>query len=358
MKTYTITLHDTDNCGSSLQAYALQQFLLKNNIENEIIDYVPQYIKYNGSKLRTIAKKILYFVPTIQKDRKFAEFKKSCLRVTNTRYSACEEIEKANLVADCFITGSDQLWNDTFQCGRDSAYYLDFTKQNKIAYAVSLGKEKISSNNQQTIRSLASEYKWISVREPSGVSVVGGLVDVPVMHVCDPVFLHEKDTYSAIAKKVDVGCKYILVYLAQAVDKDAMNATLEILKSKRRCKVVLIGTCVKKCDCDIHLKSVSPREFLYLIENAEYVISNSFHATMFSLIFEKQFATLLPKENGTRITSVLERLGIENRGLTKPQYIESEIKSEEYKAISSALRTFAKESGEHFLQQLDALKQR
>lgn len=356
MKTLTITLHDTDNCGSSLQAYALQQFLLRNNVDNEIIDYVPDYVKYNGSRIRSIVKKVLYCIPTIQKNRKFKFFKKSLLKYTKVCYKTYEELENSGLEADCFITGSDQLWNDTFMCGRDPAYYLGFTKRNKLAYAVSLGKENISPDNKKMIQEHASEYKWISVREPSSVSVVSDIVDVPVMHVCDPVFLNKKETYSEIARKVELNCKYILVYLAQAIDKVAINTMLSILKKNMDCKVVLIGTCVKRCDCDIHLKAVSPQEFLYLIENAEYVVSNSFHATMFSLIFEKQFSTLLPKENGTRITSVLEQLNLQDYGLTRPQYIDKTITKEEYKEVASKIEEFAKQSGETLLHQLNSLQ--
>ncbi len=355
MKTLTITLHDTDNCGSSLQAFALQQFLLKNGIENEIIDYTPQYLKYNGSKIRAFAKKVLFFFPTIKKDRKFKLFKKEHLKVTTEKYFTLEELKNAKLTADCFITGSDQLWNDTFMCGRDPAYYLGFTDENKVAYAVSLGKEKVSLENKKTIATFCSNYKWISVREPSSIAEVSSVTKVPVKHVCDPVFLNTRSTYSAIARKVKVSDKYILVYLAQAVDKEAMNLMLACLKEKLNCKTILIGTCVKKCKCDVHLKSASPEEFLYLIENAEYVISNSFHATMFSLIFQKQFSTLLPKDNSARIVSVLEDLGLQSHGLEKPHYADNDITAEEYEVIAKKLDNFSRESGKALLQQLGNL---
>ena len=357
MKTYTITLHDTDNCGSSLQAYALQQFLLKNGVCNEIIDYVPEYIKHNGSLIRSIAKKFLYCVPTIQKNKKFRCFKNTYLNFTKTKYTSYQELKEAGLNADCFITGSDQLWNDSFMCGRDPAYYLGFTQGNKISYAVSLGKENISDDNKKSINEYAADFKWISVREPSSVKAVADVVNVPVMHVCDPVFLNKKEEYSAISRKVVLKDKYMLVYLAQAIDKEALNKMLSMLKNRMDCKVVLIGTCVKRCDCDIHLKSVSPEEFLYLVENAEYVVSNSFHATMFSLLFEKQFVTLLPKENGKRITSVLEQVGLQEYGLESPRYVEKMITSDEYKEVTYKLQEFAKKSGDALLEQLQKLQE-
>lgn len=352
MKTLTITLHDTDNCGSSLQAYALQNFLIRHHISNEIVDYVPRYIRYNGSVLRSIVKRMLFFIPSLKTLYKFRRFKKQYLKVTRRKYTTVEALENARLHADAFITGSDQLWNDTFMCGRDPAYYLSFVKNNKLAYAVSIGKESVSDESKRRIAQYVSDYRWVSVREPSSVPIVSESADVPTMHVCDPVFLNSKQEYSSIAQPVKVPEKYILVYLAQAVDRIMMDQMLDVLKHQLHCQTVLIGTCVKKCTCDIHLKSVSPTEFLYLIEHAEYVVSNSFHATMFSLIFEKQFAVLLPKENGTRITSVLDQVGLRQHGLMAPQLIEHYISEEEYQDISSILQDFAERSGAALLQQL------
>lgn len=352
MKTLTITLHDTDNCGSSLQAYALQHFLARHHIDNEIVDYVPRYIRYNGSVLRSVAKKMLFPLSSIRTLCKFRRFKKRYLHVTSQKYTTVEALERAHLCADAFITGSDQLWNDTFMCGRDPAYYLSFAENTKLAYAVSLGKEAVGSESKQRIAAYVSDYRWVSVREPSSVSIVSDAAQVPTMYVCDPVFLNSKEDYSAIAQSVRVPSKYILVYLAQYVDRAAMDQMLDVLKDQLHCQTILIGTCVKKCHCDIHLPSVSPTEFLYLIQHAEYVVSNSFHATMFSLIFEKQFATLLPRENGTRITSVLDQVGLRQHGLTEPQLVDHYISEEEYKNVSSVLQNFAVQSGAALLQQL------
>ena len=75
MKTLTITLHDTDNCGSSLQAYALQHFLIKNNVENEIIDYIPEYTKNNGNIIKFVLRRIIYYKSSKEKYIKFQAFK-------------------------------------------------------------------------------------------------------------------------------------------------------------------------------------------------------------------------------------------------------------------------------------------
>ena len=356
MKTLTITLHDTDNCGSSLQAYALQHFLLRHHIDNEIVDYVPRYVRYNGSMLRSLAKRVLFFIPSMKTLYKFRRFKKQYLHVTRRKYTTIGALENARLQADAFITGSDQLWNDTFMCGRDPAYYLSFATNHKLAYAVSIGKEMVGEESKQRIAQYVSDYQWVSVREPSGVPIVSESTDVPIVHVCDPVFLNSKQEYASIAQPVKVPEKYILVYLAQAVDRTMMDSMLDVLKKQLHCQTVLIGTCVKKCTCDIHVKSVSPTEFLYLIEHAAYVVSNSFHATMFSLIFEKQFATLLPQENGTRITSVLDAVGLQQHGLVAPQLVEHHISEAEYQNISLRLQTFAERSGAALLQQLQNLK--
>ena len=94
MKTLTITLHDTDNCGSSLQAFALQHFLLKNHIENEIIDYVPSYTQNNGNPLRTFIRKIVFFWPSYIRKKKFKQFIREHVKITKKKYTNYKELEQ------------------------------------------------------------------------------------------------------------------------------------------------------------------------------------------------------------------------------------------------------------------------
>ncbi len=313
MKTYTITLHDTDNCGSSLQAYALQHFLLSNNIENEIIDYVPSYVKNNGTKLKTLIRKIVFFKDSYVREKKFKAFKKEFLRISNSHYKSYDELLNDYPKGDLYITGSDQLWNSMYGCGNDPAYYLNFAEgKNKIAYAVSFGRERIPQENLDIAKKYIKDFNWISVREKSSKGQVKKVYNGEIDYVCDPVLLNDKAEYDSIITKKMFSFKYILVYMAQIPNQEYMNKIIEKVKKRVNAKIVLIGSYRNRCNCDIQMRDVAPGDFLSLIANAEYIISNSFHATMFSLIYNKQFVSILPNKNGARIKEILDLAELNN----------------------------------------------
>lgn len=304
----TITLHDTDNCGSSLQAFSLQKFLLSQGIDNEIIDYVPEYTKNNGSAIKTLLRKVIFYRDSKERDKKFHQFVVDYLHLTEKKYRSFQELSENPPEADFYITGSDQLWNAMYRCGNDPAFYLDFVKsRKKLAYAVSLGREVIPEDNLGLVEKYAQDYQWLSVREKSSVKQLEGVLNgKQVDYVCDPVLLNTVETYRQMQAPRLVEDPYILVYMAQIPDTVFMDAFVKEVQKKVNGKVVLIGSYRNRCTCDIHKRDVAPADFLSLIANAEYIISNSFHATMFSLIYEKQFATVLPEGNGARIKEILD----------------------------------------------------
>lgn len=342
MKTMTITLHDTDNCGSSLQAFALQTFLLENGVDNEIIDYVPNYVKNNGSALKSFIKHIIYFKYIQNRNKKFKEFKKRFLKITKKKYKNIMELNNSKLDCDCLITGSDQLWNSSYMCGRDSVFYLDFdTNARKIAYAVSVGKSKIGQDNLNIIKTNVNNFDWISVREGTTVSQLKQLFpDTNIDYVCDPVLLNESDAYNDIKSKRIIEDEYILVYMAQIPDTEKINNIINKIRKKYNDKIVLIGSYRNRCDSDIHIRDVAPGDFLSLIYNAKYIVSNSFHATMFSLIYEKDFLSILPEKNGTRIKEILDKVGLSKNYIdfSSKEYNIPEIKR--YEEIRKKLNEF------------------
>lgn len=129
MKTLTITLHDTDNCGSSLQAFALQHFLITHGIDNEIIDYVPSYTQNNGSPIKTFIRNIIFRKSYLQRRKKFQNFINKNLKLTKKKYKTYLELKNNPPQADVYITGSDQLWNNSYSCGNDPGFYLNFVNK-------------------------------------------------------------------------------------------------------------------------------------------------------------------------------------------------------------------------------------
>lgn len=308
MKILTATLHAIDNCGSCLQAYALQQYLLQQGIENEIIDYRPPYFKNNGNTLKYFIKKIVFGRKIREREQIFEQFVVEYLKVTSEQYKTYEEVEKADLQADYFLTGSDQVWNDYFPCGRDPFYYLDFAKQGKkISYAASLGRVPDERELQQ-LYNRVKDFDFISVREESSMLALHEK-GLQVEQVCDPTLLWDKDFYDKIAVQKEIG-DYILVYLT--AKSELLDDVLEKLQEKYQCKIVYVGSFLNRCKCDVNYTNVGPREFLGLIAGAKFVVAGSFHATIFSCIYQKEFA-VLPYKNNERMRDLLKKLKLEER---------------------------------------------
>ena len=194
------------------------------------------------------------------------------------------------------------------------------------------------------VKEYGNVFKQISLREKINVGDVEKVINkVPVVHVCDPVLLNDAKEYDKIKKFRIIEDKYILVYVAQAINKLELNRIVKEIANKDGLKIVFIGTYRSKCDCDFHIKDMDPGDFLSLIYNAEYVISNSFHATMFSLIYNKQFIAILPKENGNRISEILELTNLEDHIFGNFKEIPY-IANTQYKKINSFLKKFQEKS--------------
>lgn len=354
MKTLTITLHDSYNCGSSLQAYALQHFLLKNNIENEIINYCPEYLKKDKISLKSIIKKIIYYPYMKKRVKNFEEFRDKYLKLTEFKCSEYSELKKHKFEADCFIAGSDQLWNTMYPCGNDPAYYLDFAEGKKITYAVSMGREIIPNDNIELIKKYSKDdFKWLSVREKSAIEQIKPIFNCDIEYVCDPVLLNNINDYKEIESNRLIDEPYIFVYVAQDIDENELQKIVTSAEQKYNAKVVFSGTYKKRCKCHYHIREASPSDFLSLIHHASCVISNSFHATMFSLIYKKQFLAVLPKKNGERITSILQLVGLEKNIVGDTDKINvSMIEDNEYIRVYEKLKDFQKHSQEQLLSKI------
>ena len=245
-----------------------------------------------------------------------------------------------------YITGSDQIWNPSYLCGQDPAYYLEFVKDpdKKYSYAASIGKSEIPDDQKEYIVSKVRDFRSISVREKTSAEFLQERVPCPVDYVCDPVFLLEKSNYETILKKPDTNKPYILVYLVQP--SSVLNQLIAELRKKYGAQVILIYGLKKNCDCDMHILDVAPDEFLGFIAGATYVVASSFHAAAFCHIFQKQFAMVLPKANTARITQLLDVSGLQNRIISENDDIENALKEIDYSEPQKRLQSFIEHSKE------------
>ena len=326
MKINTITCHDVYNSGASLQAYALMKYLQGFGHDVKIIDYKPEYLSRhyklwivaNPKYEKNMILKIIYLLLklpgrlwALKTKKVFDNFKNQYLDITETRYKSNEELKENLPEADIYIAGSDQIWNATFPNGKDEAFYLDFVPNNKIkaSYAASFATETFPEELKQKTSKMLSQFDYISVREKSGLDILKNMDINNGVQVLDPVFLLNKDHWDKMC--IDINCtgKYLLVY---DFDNNPLIKEIAIKISKE--KGLKIYTIFKSDYSDKVISQMGPIEFISYIKNAEFIISNSFHGTAYSLIFEKEFiVTNRVDKINTRMRDLLSEIGISER---------------------------------------------
>lgn len=319
---YTITCHDVYNYGASLQAYALMKYLGKLGNDVQIIDYKPEYLSkhyylwsINPKFKRNIITKGIYLLIKVpgriarrfeRRKREFDKFKKYYLKVTPNRYSSNEELKKLSPEADLYIAGSDQIWNPLFENGRDPAFFLDFAPNDKkkISYAASFSVDDVPEEYRVMMSKYLKKLDAISVREQSGVEVLKQLGVNNGKMVLDPVFLLTEQEWSKLCDK-NIDDKYIFVY---DFDKNGKIKEAALSLAHKYNLKIYSGL---KCEyADKTFEDFGPKQFLSLVKNAEFVVTNSFHATAFSVIFKRSFYVFNRDwKINTRMRDLLNSLG-------------------------------------------------
>ncbi len=323
-----ITLHRVVNYGSVLQTYALQTKLEELGYESITIDYYPERlhikgmlkrIKDKGPKfeksffVRNCARTII-FPSYIIRFNMFKKFLKKYIKMTEKTYYSDKDFENNNFDFDIYCTGSDQVWNSEWNEKIEKPLFLSFAPEDKrkISYAASFGKKELKESEKNMTRDLLKRYDAISLREKSGVEIVENLGIKNSVHVVDPTLLLNGNDWRKLASNKYKNDNYILVYNLNRnskIDKYAAN-----LSKKTGLKVRFLSYQLH----EFYKKgkiSCNPRveDFLSLIDNAKYVITDSFHATAFSINFNTQFVIVYPGKFSTRLQSLLELNELENR---------------------------------------------
>lgn len=332
MKIRTITCHECYNYGASLQAFALQYFLESLGHDVQIINYKsdnhgyrmflnvdnPSFNKPIIAQLYLLAK-IPQRLIGLRRKKAFDKFTFRYLKLTK-RYDSYEELVSDPPIADVYIAGSDQIWNTILMNGKDPAFYLDFgvPKVKRISYAASFATADIVPTYREFVIHELKNINSISIREKTSLPLLYSLGRKDGVAVCDPVFLLPKAKWldilekdSHMSKFLSLSQKYILVYLTDKSDK-IKKIALD-LKSSTGWKIYIISS-LKENYADKNYNNAGPIEFISLIKNAQFVISNSFHATAFSIIFEKNFCVVNRSEDiNERMKSLLADYGLDER---------------------------------------------
>lgn len=327
MKIGIITYHRAENYGSVLQAYALSRYLSKMGHKVELIDFhtkkqdqmytLFEPIKDVMSLIRNVYS-ALYYPKNKLKKYRFKKFVENILPIGKYELNEFSDLSILNKEYDYFICGSDQVWNT--QCyDFNSAYLLDFVKNKEkcISYAPSIGTDSINYEYAHMFKNNLSKFHAISMREEKGAKCLENILKRKISVVPDPVLLLEEIEWNVLMNDTLPKEKYIFCYFIGNVD--GMRSFAESLRKKTGYKLIVVNNSLR----DISYKyskmySAGPQEFLTLLKNCEYVCTDSFHATVFSLIFHKKFWTFTGvggSSTKSRIENILKKAHLEERML-------------------------------------------
>ncbi len=292
------------NYGNRLQNYALQEILKTMNCN------VSTFHRGEKPSLKISIKRRLktFLQRTVRtKGGLFSEFDKK-IRWDKRYISADNAPANIENEYDFFVTGSDQVWNPYYDfVGQADLLYFAKPEQ-RISYAASFGVTKIPEGKKNLYTQNLNKFSGISVREQEGLEIVTELSDKFAELVLDPTLLLDMDEWRKLEKRprIDLLQNYILVY-ALGQKNDIFNKTIERLKREGQTifDVRMVGQNGREV-------AVGPSEFLYLIDHADYVLTDSFHATAFSLIFHKKVKTFNREgiDMSSRITSLANSINL------------------------------------------------
>ena len=339
MKVGILTFHDAHNYGAVLQAYALKKHIQNMGHEAIIINYHHE----------TIPDGFLY-LKEVNNSRweKFNKFIKELTDYEETTYTHERELEKLDI--DVWICGSDQIWNTEITGGINKGFFLNFkTRGKKISYAVSMGIEKFPSEQEKEFEECINKLDEISVREETLKKYVEKFTDKKVTKTIDPTLLLEETDYDNLLLDNKNG-EYILIF-ALGPDERLTQIAQKIAKEKNAKIIELNDEKQENYFCE-QISNAGPSEFLTLIKNAKAIVTNSFHGTVFSIIFKKEFYTITRLNRNARMENILKIVGMEDRLIDKVEEIEN-IKEQDYQKAFENLK-IEREKSREFLK--NALK--
>lgn len=367
MKIGIVTYHRALNYGAVLQCMSLYSALKRLGHDVEVVDYRPEaieayrmYFRWKDfKKCRGIIAKLRYLfscmtliVSRFKTVSKFNRFLKDNIKLS----SVVSFVNDAPKYYDVVFFGSDQIWNPAINEGIDQIYLGQMPKDHAkfYTYAVSMGRlDLFKGKVEEEYRKYISSFDRLSVRETSLQAFLKEKLGRDSTVVCDPSLLITKEECEAMAvKPKDEG--YVLLFILDG-NPDALGFANRIANQLGK-KVIRIGAVQNpfhRYHCEV-CAELSPAEFLGYIQYADCIVTNSFHATSFSLIMQKNFYTILRKNNNDRAKTILGVAGLENRLADAKAHVE--FKEINYQGIRERLEKYKESSMEWIQKCLDDAK--
>lgn len=321
-------------------------------IDCDVLDYVPDYFDKmyhvypeGGSvpfRLKTHITRVLLSGMLKERSANFERFVSQHLKLSKKMYHAQEEFDLS--AYDAIITGSDQVWHPR-TARFDPVYFLSgaaFADKKKYSYAASFGIDQLPTELETEYQKRLSGYRMISVRESSGVPIVEALTGSSPVVSCDPTFLLSTGDWQSIAGSEPlVKGDYIFLYYVKMPEE--IRSYAKQLSKRLNCRVVCCSCLFPKSNSlKYHYLSgkadredgfetrnaISPDQYLNLILHSKYVLTSSFHATVFSILFHKQFLSQVVWEDGSindRVQNLLSLTGLSGRTINHLDSLDEEI---------------------------------
>lgn len=344
-----ITFHRAVNYGAVLQTYALYETLDRMGVQAVIVDYRNPILEKRHKRhtivdcttLKDYIRLIWLSRNYNRKHDRFRVFRDENLTVSDP-YFQFEDLRKAAGCYDKFVCGSDQVWNGNIT-GLDPAYFLTFADDvQRNSYAASFGFGELSLSEKDDYRVLLEGFEHMSVREKHGAQIIKQLLNRDVEVVLDPTLLLGAEEWGEIAIEAKKD-GYILVYGFSG--RHYLDFARNLAK-RTSLPIIRLANPYLPSKKISHERSAGPREFLGLFQNAAYVVTNSFHGTVFAINFNKPFfIEMLPESTGvnSRLEHVLDLFNLWDRLIISAKVPEVDL-SINYHLVNQILEVERKKS--------------
>ncbi len=227
----------------------------------------------------------------------------------------------------------------------------------RVAFAPSIGMDSLDEKYHSTYSNYLNQFDKISCREISGVEILKKIVDKPIKQAVDPTLLLNCEKWSSLANDsyLNINEDYLLIYQLD-YNRELVKSAIE-LAGKKNLKVYLISASAKKTDEVVNtIENAGPLEFLSAFKNAKYIFTNSFHGTVFSLMFEKEFYIFPHATRNTRIESILEIAGLTERIIADKSVVDTKWKEIDYIDVNERLNKHIEASRQYINEALEEKK--
>lgn len=356
-----ITYHRSQNYGAQLQACATRIVLEQMGCQAEVIDCnrigeEKKLFHWHTASLKALLgsarNNVLSLISERSRRRKFAAFSRDCVG-RSTPCHTRKALEEKCRQYDAVITGSDQVWHPQICEGRRE-FFLDLPlrSEQKIAYAPSFGVSEYTEDEVAAYMPLINDIAHLSVREHAGQELILRHTGRYAPLVVDPTMLLTATDWNRLATPTPY--QHYLLYFTILDEPSGLDAAVRRLAARRNLKIVRIGL-VKDIIKPgfINARAAGPQEFLGLVRDADLVVTSSFHGTVFSILYEKNFICVLNNNNrNSRLETLVRQLGLEKRLVRDAEHIDVALAEQEpdYTAVAEKLQ-YLRAQSLHFLQQ-------